>query len=164
MPQIDESRSIEFYNSRPGIRIDGSVLIFNHQGSLLVVKPNYRNTWAWPGGGSEQGESPMTVAIRECREEIGLCPTPLRPAFANYIPPRPDGSRDAIHFVFTADPVMDEFVNQITLQHEELDDAKFVPIARLGAYMKEYRVRAVQTYLKNKIDSAMVYLEDGLIP
>lgn len=161
---IDESKSIEFYNTRPKIRTDGGVLIFDQQGSLLLVKPNYRNTWAWPGGGSEPGESPMTAAQRECEEEIGLCPGPLEPAFMNYIPPRADGSLDKIHFVFTIGPVEKGFIRRLTLQQSELDDAQFVAIERLDSYVKKYRGRAVRTYLENRVSGAMLYLEDGIVP
>ena len=163
MPQIDESKSVEFYNSMPKIRTAAGVLIFDRQGKLLLVKPNYRNTWGWPGGVNEPGESPLTAALRECHEEIGLCPGPLRPAFVNYIPPQPDGSHDVIHFVFTVDPVEDDFLKRVTLQQEELDEARFVPIGQLDSYMKKYRGRAVRTYLENRVDGAMLYLEDGLM-
>lgn len=158
---IDEQQSIDFYNSRPAIRTGGGVLIFNHEGELLLVKPSYRNTWSWPGGGSDPGESPLTATIRECREELGVSMTCLRPAFVNYIPPRPDGSRDAIHFVFTTDAVDSTFAGQLKLPKEEIEAAKFVPIAELGNYMKGYRVQAVKTYLNHKSPKGMLYLEDG---
>lgn len=158
---IDEHQSIDFYNSRPAIRAGGGVLAFNHEGELLLVKPTYRNTWSWPGGGSDVGESPLTAAVRECREELGVVITPLRPAFVNYIPPRPDGTLNIIHFVFTAGAVDSAFTRQLKLPKKEIEAAKFVPIAELGKYMKDYRVRAVKTYLIHKPTKGMLYLEDG---
>lgn len=47
---------------------DGAVL-------LLLRSPgeaNYANHWALPGGGGEDGETPMQTAIREAGEEIGI--------------------------------------------------------------------------------------------
>jgi 8-oxo-dGTP pyrophosphatase MutT (NUDIX family) len=67
---IDERSSVAYDNSQPGIHAGGGVLIFTQRGDLLIVKPNYRNTWAWPGCGWQPGESPQATAIRECREEI----------------------------------------------------------------------------------------------
>lgn len=163
MRHIDESKSIAFYNSRPGIRVGGGILIFNTTGDLLLVKPNYRNTWGWPGGGREQEETPLSAAIRECEEEIGICPQPLRPAFVNYIPPRPDGSNDVLHFVFSAKPVEDGFLDKIKLQKEEIEAVKFVPIAELDKYMKPYRVTAINTYLAHRDTGSMLYMEDGKI-
>ncbi|HEY4160554.1 MAG TPA: NUDIX hydrolase [Candidatus Saccharimonadales bacterium] len=161
MGQVDESKSVDFYNNLPGIRTGGGVLIFNTSEELLLVKPNYRNTWAWPGGGWEEGETPLATAIRECEEEIGVRLTHLTPAFVNYIPPRPDGSKDVLHFVFAADPVADDFLNQVTAQADEIEAVKFVPISELGNYMKQYRVVAVNTYLKHKESGSLLYLEDG---
>ena len=136
-------------------------MIFNHEGDLLLVKPTYRNTWSWPGGGSDAGESPLAAAIRECREELGVNMTSLRPAFVNYIPPRPDGTLDIIHFVFAAGAVDSAFIRQLKLPKEEIEAAKFVAIAELSKYMKDYRVQAVKTYLSNKPSKGMLYLEDG---
>lgn len=160
MPHIDESKSIAFYNSRPGIRVGGGVLIFNRDGELLLVKPS-RNTWSWPGGGWEEGETPRMTAERECKEEIGICPLPLLPAFVNYIPPRSDDSKDVLHFVYTVDPVDENFINSLTLQKDEIEAAKFVPISELDSYMKPYRVVAVRTYLKRRNLGTLLYLEDG---
>ena len=160
---IDEQKSIDFYNNRPAVRTGGGVLIFNHAGELLLVKPTYRNTWSWPGGGSEPGESPYTAAVRECKEEIGITVSPLKPAFVNYIPPRPNGSLDVILFTFTTEPADDTFMSNVVLAKEEIEAAKFVPIADIADYMKAYRVRAIRSYLEHGVSGAMIYLEDGLI-
>lgn len=162
MPEINEASQVAFYNSRPAIRTGSGVLIFNQRGELLIVKPTYRNTWAWPGGGCDPGESPGTAAERECREEIGVCP-PLTPAFVNYVPPQPNGALDVLHFVFLADTVLDSFSADLNLPEDEIEMAKFVPVENLGIWMKEYRVRAIDTYLQNRIDGAFLYLEDGLL-
>lgn len=44
------------------------------EGRLLLVEPNYRDTWILPGGTveSDDGESPRQAARRETAEEIGL--------------------------------------------------------------------------------------------
>jgi len=160
---INEQASVDYYNKQPGIRMGGGVLIFNEGGELLLVKPSYRNTWAWPGGGSDPGESPRAVALRECKEEIGLCPEPLYPAFVNYIPPQEDGSLDKLQFAFRTDPVPSEFIREVRPQPNEIEAIRFVPVTALGNYMKEYRVRAVQTYLDFYDGNDMLYMEDGVL-
>lgn len=159
--QMDENEQIDFYNSRPAKRVGGGVLIFNKEGALLLIKPSYRNTWSWPGGGSDSGESPYATAVRECKEEIGILPESLQLAFVNYVPPRPDGTLDVIHFVFIMDPVDSNFITKLKLPKNEIDAAEFIPITELEHYMKDYRVRAVKTYLQHKSPNAMLYLEDG---
>lgn len=136
MVQVDESFGVAYYNDRPGIRTGCGVLVFDKQGDVLLVKPNYRNTWMWPGGGWEPGESPLQSAVREYTEELGVQPGRLKAAFVNYIPPRADGSKDVIHFVYAAEPVEDGYTETLTLQDDELDDVTFVPIANLDKYME----------------------------
>ncbi|MFE4021898.1 NUDIX domain-containing protein [Streptomyces sp. NPDC059101] len=53
----------------------GAAAIFRDaEGRLLLVEPNYRDTWVLPGGTieSDTGESPRQAARRETIEEIGL--------------------------------------------------------------------------------------------
>ncbi|MEU9122275.1 NUDIX hydrolase [Streptomyces sp. NPDC048506] len=55
--------------------IAGAGAIFRDaDGRILLVEPNYRDTWILPGGTveSDAGESPRQAARRETAEEIGL--------------------------------------------------------------------------------------------
>lgn len=42
------------------------------KGNILLVKPTYKPTWQFPGGGVELGDSPVNALIREISEELGL--------------------------------------------------------------------------------------------
>jgi hypothetical protein len=87
---------------------------------------------------------------------------PLHPAFVNYIPPRDDGSKDVLHFVFASGPVGDDFLDDVQIPKSEIEEIRFVPVADLADFVKPYRVRAVNTYLEHQMAGAMLYLEDGL--
>jgi len=52
----------------PGV----SVLVWDSQGRLLLVRQADTATWSTIGGAVEIGESPAQAAIREAREETGL--------------------------------------------------------------------------------------------
>jgi len=163
--QIDENASIDYYNHQPAKRTGGGVLIFNTLGQLLLVKPNYRNTWAWPGGGSDEGEAPLQTAVRETQEEIGYTPRHLLPAFVDYISPKPDGSKDTIHFVYReADEVNLTFIDDLVLQTEEIDAVRWTAIDELSNFVKPYRAKQIETYLAHQVAGAMLYLEDGSLP
>ncbi|MEW1747946.1 NUDIX domain-containing protein [Streptomyces angustmyceticus] len=58
----------------PRVLAGAAVLFRDAEGRLLLVEPNYRDTWVLPGGTveSDQGESPRQAARRETAEEIGL--------------------------------------------------------------------------------------------
>jgi putative (di)nucleoside polyphosphate hydrolase len=46
-------------------------IIVNAQGKIVLVE-QHNNSWAFPKGGIEEGESEMDAALREVREETGL--------------------------------------------------------------------------------------------
>jgi 8-oxo-dGTP pyrophosphatase MutT (NUDIX family) len=63
-----------------------SVLVYDNEGRLLMGKKVdaggvYADSWHIPGGGLENGETPLAAAVREVREETGLdiAPDQLEP-------------------------------------------------------------------------------------
>jgi 8-oxo-dGTP pyrophosphatase MutT (NUDIX family) len=56
----------------PVLLASASVLIFDEQHRLLIVRPHGSETWVSPGGAVDPGESPVDAAIREAHEETGL--------------------------------------------------------------------------------------------
>ncbi|BCK67310.1 NUDIX hydrolase [Streptomyces platensis] len=58
----------------PRVIAGAGTLFRDAEGRLLLVEPNYRDTWLLPGGTVEAdaGESPRQAARRETAEEIGL--------------------------------------------------------------------------------------------
>lgn len=50
-----------------------AVALFDDRRRVLCVRQNYRSRlWSLPGGGVEDGESPVAAAIRETTEEAGF--------------------------------------------------------------------------------------------
>ncbi|WP_308639817.1 NUDIX hydrolase [Paenibacillus silvisoli] len=58
--------------SRPLIMAGACVLIFNHEGQLLLQRRTDSNDWGTVGGSLEIGESLEEAAARELYEEAGL--------------------------------------------------------------------------------------------
>jgi len=102
------------------------VLFFNGKGEILVVKPNYKEGWILPGGTVDENESPLTAAVREVKEEIGLDISKLTLACVDYTPLVGGIKTEALQFVFTGGVLDDKHISQIKLQAEELDTFKFV--------------------------------------
>ena len=54
-------------------RVGAAAVVVNARGEILLVHHTYGPcNWELPGGGGEEGESPVDTAIREVKEETGL--------------------------------------------------------------------------------------------
>jgi 8-oxo-dGTP diphosphatase len=155
-------QAADYYNSRPRKATGAGVLFFNAKGEMLIVKPTYLDRWLWVGGGIEDNETPLQAAIRESKEEIGINPKGLKLAFVQYRPPKPDGQNELIHFVFAAEAVNDDFLATIKLAHEEIAEAKFVPVSELSRYVSAQRAKAVRVYIQNRNRGGLYIEGDSL--
>ena len=127
----------------------------------MIVKPSYLDRWLCPGGGIDAGESPLDAARRECKEEIGIELAKLWPAYINYREAQPDGQTDMIQFMFTTDPVGDNFLETLRLQNGEIDEAMFVDSAELPNYFSKTRAKTVMTYCNSRTGHDVIYMENG---
>jgi 8-oxo-dGTP diphosphatase len=102
-------------------------LITDSDARVLLVKPDYKDCWSFPGGAMDAGENPAAAAAREVREETGLT-VALGGLLVVDLQPAQGPRRNAIlHFLFDGGTVPAGTV--ITPQAEELDDARFVDLA-----------------------------------
>ena len=61
---------MSFFNPK---RLSCGVVILNRERELLLCHVTGQNHWDLPKGGIDPGETPLDAAIRETREESGLC-------------------------------------------------------------------------------------------
>jgi 8-oxo-dGTP diphosphatase len=144
-------------SSLPTKRVASGALIRDAAGSVLLVKPTYKDGWEIPGGLVEPGESPLEAAGRECLEELGRMIEIGSLLCVHYA----EGSRlpgDGVVFVFDGGRSAsgpDEFV----LPADELSAAAFVPSAELGAYVPAVMVRRLHAAIAASGTRTIAYLE-----
>jgi putative (di)nucleoside polyphosphate hydrolase len=58
--------------NEPGYRLNVGIVVINDNGKLLLCKRKKIDSWQFPQGGIDFGESPLKAAKRELYEEVGI--------------------------------------------------------------------------------------------
>ena len=113
---------------------------------LLIQAKNDENElfWAFPKGEQEPKETDKETALRETKEEVGL--------EVEIIDEKPIRVGHSIHngtafkeiLLFIAKPLNDE----LTIQKQEVEGAKWIPISKAGEYLENYYKEAWQELIK----------------
>jgi 8-oxo-dGTP pyrophosphatase MutT (NUDIX family) len=141
----------DWHNNLPSKRVAASVFLQNSEGKYLAVKPNYRDYWNIPGGVVDGGESPLTAAVREVREEIGLDldSKDLKLVAVSYRPAQ-DGFQDAIIFYFDGGTLNDRQISSMVLQESEIEASKFVTEPELSKICNTLKNKDIVAYSANQ--------------
>ncbi len=100
MPEVTFTDPDTWFAGLPGVVIAAGALITDPAGRVLLVKPNYRDLWALPGGVCEHGEPPQVGCARELAEELGLEIGVGRLLAIDWSQPYGVAARPIMHFVF----------------------------------------------------------------
>jgi ADP-ribose pyrophosphatase YjhB (NUDIX family) len=142
----------------PRIPASAGALIFDHEGRLLILKPNYKQGWTIPGGRVDAGgESPWEACRRETREECGLEITSGRLVCVDFLRPKPDRP-GGLRFLFDCGPFSDEQLAAITLQDAEIEEHRFAELSKATTLLSGPLRRRVSAGVGAE---RCVYLEDG---
>ncbi|MCB5909055.1 NUDIX domain-containing protein [Streptomyces pinistramenti] len=134
-------------------------------GRILLVEPNYRDTWLLPGGTveSDRGESPRQAARRETAEEIGLNLAPGALLAVDWV--RSEQRPPLVSYLFDGGVLDAAQLGAVRLQEEELLSWRLVTwdeAERLVDRRLALRLRAALDALARGTGPAE--LEDGLPP
>jgi ADP-ribose pyrophosphatase YjhB (NUDIX family) len=131
-------------------------LLTHPDGRVLLVKPNYRDHWAIPGGMLEDREPPHVGCVREIREELGLAISPGPLLVVDWAPPADKRPRPLMIFVFDGGMLTD--TDDITLQTEELDDYRFIAPDQVSSYLPASIAARIPAALTARATRTTVYL------
>ena len=148
-----------FWNSLPKKAVGTGCLLFDRQGSLLIVKPTYKPTWQLPGGVVEAGESPRQACAREVFEELGLRCTIQRLVCIDYVSPNSQ-RHESIQFIFLGDTLSAQHIASIRLPPEELSEWRFLPVVDALLLFDEHLGRRVMHCHAALVTERTLYLEN----
>ncbi|GAB3173900.1 NUDIX hydrolase [Myceligenerans halotolerans] len=139
-----------------------ALFVTDAAGRVLLVKPNYRDGWAFPGGYVDQGETPHAAAARELAEELGLALPVGDLLVVDWASPAPPRPRALINFVFDG--------GRLTTEHEiQIDTGE---LETYGFHDPDQGRRLLPPRVAPRIDAAFAarakngttYLFDGMPP
>jgi 8-oxo-dGTP pyrophosphatase MutT (NUDIX family) len=152
----------EWYASLPSVLVAAGGLITDPSGGVLLVKPNYREHWGFPGGVAEEREPPHEACAREISEEVGLSVTPGQPLVVGWTPPIGDRLRPMLYLLFDCGTVDED--TTIRLQVEELDDYAFLPPDEATAMLEPMVSRRLPAALRARETGQAEYLVTADLP
>ncbi|WP_433260612.1 NUDIX domain-containing protein [Micromonospora vinacea] len=100
-----------------------AAFITDPAGNVLLVKPTYRDHWAFPGGYVDEGEYPHDACAREIREELGISVMVGDLLVVDWAPPAGQRPRAIISFTFDCGSIAN--LDGLDLPGDELEDAAF---------------------------------------
>ncbi|MBN1876051.1 MAG: NUDIX domain-containing protein [Anaerolineae bacterium] len=149
MPYIQELRAL--VGHRPLILVGVLVLVFDRHHRLLLQHRTDDNTWDFPGGYMEPGESAEETARREVREETGLeiGEMALFNVFAGkeFFYECPNGDQ-----VFSVSPVYvtNDAQGDLRADGDEGSEVRYFPIDELPSEMLPQVRMIVESFLKSR--------------
>jgi 8-oxo-dGTP diphosphatase len=149
----------EYYKSLSKKRMGSSVIFFDENGKLLVVKPNYKDGWLMPGGSVDAEESPMHAGVREVKEEIGLDIENPKLVCVHYLKAVDEIVSETVQYVFFGGVLNKDQISKIVLQTTELDEYRFVSVEESLTMLRsnlKYRLPFSLDAIKN---STVAYIE-----
>ncbi|MFI7701911.1 NUDIX domain-containing protein [Nonomuraea sp. NPDC049480] len=138
--------------------------ITDERGRVLLVDPNYREHWSFPGGIIDAGEHPAQACAREVAEEVGLVVEVGRLLTVAWVEGVPNVPYPLVNFMFDCGEVASGTL--ITLQTEELDDYGFFTVEEAGRLLAGHAYQRLLAARAARESGGMAYLppaEDRLV-
>ncbi|WP_432906863.1 NUDIX domain-containing protein [Micromonospora matsumotoense] len=128
-------------------------------GNVLLVKPTYRDHWAFPGGYVEQDEYPHHACAREAREELGVTVAVGELLVVDWAPPAGQRPRALVHFTFDCGTITQH--DGLTLPEQEIEGVGFFAPGEAGQRLPDNVAPRVSAAIRARALRTPIYLADG---
>lgn len=133
-----------------------AALITDQVDRVLIVKPDYKDGWIFPGGYVEVGESPSCACRREIQAELGVSVDgPNKLLSVDY-----RGQTDEyVMFIFDGGVFTDEMIASIKLP-PQLIEYRFVTPEEAQTLLRTHSARRLAPTMAARHATSIAYLED----
>lgn len=138
-----------------------AAFITDPAGNVLLVKPTYRDHWAFPGGYVDEGEYPHDACAREIREELGISVVVGDLLVVDWAPPAGQRPRAIVSFTFDCGSI--HSIDDLALPGQELDDAAFFPSQEAERRLPDNVAARVHAAKSARGQHTPQYLADGSV-
>jgi 8-oxo-dGTP pyrophosphatase MutT (NUDIX family) len=138
-----EEQNKQWQASLPKKKVAVKVILKSDRGNILLVKPDYKDTWQMPGGGVEEFEDPKLAAARETEEETGV---KIETSDLRLIDSIFKAKEDYLFLLFECTKLLPEDADY-SVEDEEIEDYKFISPAEVANLLPEYYIEAWRSYI-----------------
>ena len=140
-------------------RVAAGALFLDTAGSILLVRPTYKDFWDIPGGYVEPGESPYAACAREIGEELGITPPLGRLLVTDWAPAGGEG--DKILYIFDGGTLDQDDLARIAFEDGEIAELRYVSLTDLAELVPARLARRIHTAVAAVNAGRTVYAERG---
>ena len=152
----------KWYAQLASFHAAAALFITDDTGRVLLVKPNYRDHWAIPGGYVDQHESPHAAAGRELREELGLVLHVGDLLVVDWASPAGPRPRALVNFIFDGGRLSRN--HSIRVDSDELETFGFHDPEQCRRLLPPRVAPRIEAALAARAKGTTLYLTDGASP
>ena len=151
----------QWYSQLAAFHAAAALFVTDGHDRVLLVKPNYRDHWAIPGGYVDQDETPNVAAQRELREELGLSLLAGDLLVVDWAAPAGPRTRALVNFVFDGGRLTDD--HDIRLCPDELEAVAFHDPEQCRSLLPARVAPRIEAALAARAKGITIYLTDSVL-
>ncbi|MGC5285237.1 NUDIX domain-containing protein [Micromonospora sp. DT231] len=136
-----------------------AAFITDPAGNVLLVKPTYRDYWAFPGGYVDEGEYPHEACAREIREELGISMVVGDLLLVDWAPPVGQRPRAIVSLTFDCGTITG--IDGLRLPEKEIRLAAFFSADEAVQRLPNNVAPRVGAALRARVERSAVYFAGG---
>lgn len=138
-----EEQDKQWQASLPKKKVAVKVILKSDKGNILLVKPDYKDTWQMPGGGVEEYEDPKVAAVRETEEETGV---KIEISDLRLVDSIFKSKEDYLFLLFECTKLYAEDAGY-SVEDEEIEEYRFISPAEVATLLPGYYTHAWESYV-----------------